>query len=162
MGWAIPYDERDPVGLQLTMRNWGMRNRVLIVEDQPLNLELARDILEVHGYEVWTAGNAVECLVLLRARRPDLILMDIQLPGMDGLQLTRQLLADPATQHLPIVAMTAHAMAEDAERVRAAGCVGYLVKPIQTRLLAQQVAAFLDGHRCGADGVPPERSRPAS
>lgn len=132
-----------------------MSKRVLIVEDQPLNLELARDILEAHSYEVWTAGNAGECLALLRVRQPDLILMDIQLPGMDGLQLTRQLRADPATQHLPIVAMTAHAMTEDAQRVRAAGCNGYLVKPIQTRTLAQQVAAFLAGqHVWRADGSP--------
>src|SRR3954449_9268936 len=116
-----------------------MPHRILIVEDTPLNLELARDVLEAHGYEVWAAANAEECLALLETRQPDLILMDVQLPGMDGLQLTQQLRADPATRRLPIVAMTAHAMVEDAERVRAAGCDGYLVKPIQTRTLAKQV-----------------------
>ena len=120
-----------------------MAARVLVVEDQPLNMELAVAILENNGYEVWTASDAKECLSVLQKGRPDIILMDIQMPGTDGLELTRMLRADPATQDLLIVAMTAHAMEEDGERVRAAGCDGYLIKPIQTRLLAQQIAGFL-------------------
>jgi CheY-like chemotaxis protein len=130
---------------------------VLLVEDHPLNLELAQDILEARGYEVWAAGNAAECFARLENGHPDLILMDIQLPGMDGLQITRALRADPATRDLLIVAMTAHAMAEDRARVLAAGCDGYLVKPIQTRLLGQQVAAFIDGHAQDATTPPPDQ-----
>jgi CheY-like chemotaxis protein len=131
--------------------------RILLVEDHPLNLELARDILEAHGYEVWAAGNAAECFACLQSDHPDLILMDIQLPGMDGLQITRALRADPATRGLLIVAMTAHAMAEDREHVLAAGCDGYLVKPIQTRLLAQQVAAFIDDGAAAPISAPTDQ-----
>ena len=122
-----------------------MSRCVLVVEDNALNLELARIILEVNGYEVLPALDADECLAVLAARRPDLILMDVGLPGKDGLQLTRELRADPATHDLLIVAMTAHAMADDARRVMEAGCDGYLTKPIDARALAQQVAAFIDG-----------------
>ena len=128
--------------------------RVLVVEDQPLNMELAVAILENNGYEVWTASDAKECMAILQKGRPDIILMDIQMPGTDGLELTRLLRADPATQDLLIVALTAHAMEEDADRVRAAGCDGYLIKPIQTRLLAQQIAEFLaDRPALSLDGV---------
>ncbi len=114
--------------------------------------ELAVAILENNGYEVWTASDAKECLTALQKGRPDIILMDIQMPGTDGLELTRILRADPATQDLLIVAMTAHAMEEDAERVKDAGCDGYLIKPIQTRLLAQQIAGFL-AQKTGADAA---------
>jgi CheY-like chemotaxis protein len=124
-----------------------MASCVLIVEDTPLNLELAQDILEAQGYEVLTAGDAAECAAVLAHRRPDLVLMDVQLPGKDGLQITRELRADPATADLLIVAMTAHAMVEDEHQVRAAGCDGYLTKPIQTRRLVQQVAEFLQSTR---------------
>ena len=121
----------------------GVGHCVVLVEDNPLNLELARDLLVLHGYDVLSASNATECFALLASRRPDLILMDIQLPGMDGLQITRELRAQPATHDLVIVAMTAHAMAEDEHRALAAGCDGYLSKPINSRILAQQVAAFI-------------------
>jgi CheY-like chemotaxis protein len=120
-----------------------MGSCVLIVEDNPLNLELAQDILEAQGYETVTAGDAAGCAAALAHRRPDLVLMDIQLPGKDGLQITRELRADPRTADLLIVAMTAHAMIEDESVVMAAGCDGYLTKPIQTRQLALQVAEFL-------------------
>ncbi|MGH2344336.1 MAG: response regulator [Chloroflexota bacterium] len=133
-----------------------MAGRVLVVEDQPLNMELAVAILENNGYEVWTASDAKECLTVLQKDRPDIILMDIQLPGTDGLELTRMLRADPATQDLLIVAMTAHAMEEDAARVRAAGCDGYLIKPIQTRLLAQQITGFLAQKTGAASQTMPE------
>jgi CheY-like chemotaxis protein len=132
--------------------------RVLVVEDQPLNMELAVAILENNGYEVWTASDAKECLTVLQKGRPDIILMDIQMPGTDGLELTRILRADAATHDLLIVAMTAHAMEEDADRVRAAGCDGYLIKPIQTRLLAQQIAGFL-AQKTGADSKAMQESR---
>jgi len=131
---------------------------VLIVDDSPLNIELARDVLEVQGYEVLTATNAEECFAVLTTCRPDLILMDIGLPGKDGLQITRDLRAAPATRDLCIVAMTAHAMADDEQRARAAGCNGYLTKPIQTRHLGQQVAEFLArarGRTAGSAGGEP-------
>jgi CheY-like chemotaxis protein len=135
---------------------------VLIVEDNALNLELARDILEVEGYEVLAATDAAECLAILAQRRPALILMDVQLPGKDGLQLTREFRANPATRAVPIVAMTAHAMVEDAWRAAEAGCDGYLTKPIQTRTLAQQVSAFLTRPRAAQPDVPPaQESRSA-
>jgi CheY-like chemotaxis protein len=110
-------------------------------------MELARDILEAHGFEVFAARDADECMAELSERRPDLILMDLQLPGKDGLQITRELRANPDTRDLLIVAMTAHAMVEDARRVADAGCDGYLTKPIQTRTLAQQVTGFLAERR---------------
>jgi CheY-like chemotaxis protein len=134
---------------------------VLIVEDNPLNLELAQDILEAQGFEVRAAHDAAQCFAALADRRPDLILMDIQLPGKDGLQITRELRANPATRDLPIVAMTAHAMVEDARLVAEAGCDGYLTKPIQTRTLAPQVAAFLASKGQGTqECYGGEQSRP--
>jgi CheY-like chemotaxis protein len=131
-----------------------MTQSVLIVEDNPLNLELAQDILEAQGYEVLSAGDADACLAVLAEHRPHLILMDVQLPGKDGLQLTRELRANPATRDLPIVAMTAHALVEDRQRVLDAGCDGYLIKPIQTRTLGREVAAFIAARRTTAPDTP--------
>ena len=117
--------------------------RILVVEDNPVNLELVRDILEAHGHEVLEASNATDGLALLSGELPDLILMDIQLPGMDGLTATRQIKADARLQGIPVVALTAHAMRGDEERALAAGCDGYVSKPIDTRALPQMVAGFL-------------------
>ncbi len=117
--------------------------RILIFEDNPMNLDLAADLLEVHGYEVLRADNALQGIALARTAQPDLILMDVSLPDLDGLEATRQLRADPATQHLMVVALTAHAMKGDEELARAAGCQGYLTKPIDTRNFPRQVAQFL-------------------
>lgn len=128
--------------------------QVLIVEDTPLNLELAQDILEAAGFEVLAARDAEECFALLTQHRPDLILMDLQLPGRDGLQITRELRANPTTQDIKIVAMTAHAMVADERRVMEAGCDGYLTKPIQTRLLVEQLKPFLVQKL--EDGLDPE------
>jgi CheY-like chemotaxis protein len=136
-----------------------MAPKVLIVEDTPLNLELAKDILEVAGFEVLAAADAAQCFAILAEHRPDLILMDVQLPGKDGLQITRELRANPETQDLLIVAMTAYAMVEDERRVIEAGCDGYLTKPIQTRMLAKQVASFLKRKREGASPVPEHEGR---
>jgi CheY-like chemotaxis protein len=127
-----------------------MAHTVLIVEDNPLNLELARDILEANGYTVLTAVSAAACTDVLAEHWPDLILMDVQLPGKDGLTLVRELRAEPQTRDLLIVALSAHAMTGDSERALAAGCDAYLPKPIQTRLLAQQVAAFIAGRPTNA------------
>lgn len=120
-----------------------MPESVLIVEDNPLNLELASDILANSGYEVLTAADAQACRALLSAHRPDLVLLDLRLPDANGLDLTRELRAAPATRDLVIVALTAHAMADDRDKALAAGCDDYLTKPINTRTLADQVAAFI-------------------
>jgi CheY-like chemotaxis protein len=120
-----------------------MSTRVLIIDDNPINLKLASDVLEIQGFTVLRAQDADEAQAILRAEIPDLILMDIALPGMDGLTLTRLLRADARLQRIPIVALTASAMKGDEERALAAGCAGYITKPIQTRSFAQQIRAFL-------------------
>jgi two-component system, cell cycle response regulator DivK len=117
--------------------------RILIVDDNVQNLKLARVILANEGFDVWTAGDAEGALALLRASRPTLILMDLQLPGMDGLQLTRQLKADPSTRSIGVIALTAYAMKGDEEKALAAGCDGYLSKPIDTERLPEIVRAYL-------------------
>jgi CheY-like chemotaxis protein len=120
-----------------------MSGAVLIVDDNPLNLKLTRLLLEVEGYDVRVAADAGQALAELDVFRPDLILMDLQLPGTDGFELTRRLKARPDTRHIVIVALTAYAMKGDEARALAAGCDGYIAKPIETRLLAGQVAAFI-------------------
>lgn len=126
---------------------------ILIVDDNPVNLKLARVLLAAEGYQVRTAVSAEEALDLLREFRPRLILMDIQLPAMDGLELTRRLKTDPRMEGVLIVAMTAYAMKGDQERVLAAGCDGYIGKPIDTRRLAAQVADLMA--QPAKDGTPP-------
>jgi CheY-like chemotaxis protein len=117
--------------------------RILVVDDSEAGLLLVSSVLSVAGFLVDTAGSSKEVLEQLKARRPDLILMDVQLPGQDGLALTRQLKADPATAQIPIVALTAHAMPTDRDLALAAGCNGYISKPIDTRNLPDQVRAVL-------------------
>jgi two-component system, cell cycle response regulator DivK len=119
--------------------------RILIVDDHPTNLKLARVLLAAEGYEVRTAEDAPQALAVLREFRPRLILMDIQLPGLDGLELTRRLKADSATRDIVVIALTAYAMKGDDERARAAGCDGYVPKPIDTRTLPQVLATYLEG-----------------
>lgn len=116
---------------------------ILIVDDNPANLKLARVLLASEGYEVRTATDAEEALAVLREFLPDLILMDIQLPGMDGLELTRRLKSDSKTCDVAILALTAYAMKGDEERALAAGCDGYIAKPIDTKRLTGQVATLL-------------------
>jgi len=116
---------------------------ILIVDDNALNLKLARVVLQLEGYEIHTAVDADSALAVLDAHHPRLILMDVQLPGIDGLQLTRQLKADPARRHIVIVALTASAMLGDEDKALAAGCDGYVTKPISPDALARTVAAFL-------------------
>jgi CheY-like chemotaxis protein len=113
---------------------------VLIVDDSQVNLKLARVLLTAAGYDVHTAGDAEQALAAIRRSPPRLILMDVQLPGMDGLELTRRLKSDPATRNIPILALTAYAMEGDEIRARAAGCDGYISKPIDTRALPGIVA----------------------
>lgn len=119
---------------------------ILIVDDNATNLKLARVLLAGEGYEVRTAVDAAEALTVLESFRPRLILMDLQMPGMDGLELTRHLKADPAMRGVIVLALTAYAMRGDEERARAAGCDGYLTKPIDTRTFPRVIAAHLDGH----------------
>jgi CheY-like chemotaxis protein len=117
--------------------------RILIVEDNPMNMELVRNVLEARGYEIWEARAAAQALERLATDTPDLILMDIQLPGVDGLALTKRLKADPVARDIPIVAVTAHAMKGDRERIMEAGCCGYIQKPIDIHELTNQVARVL-------------------
>ena len=116
---------------------------ILIVDDNPVNSKLIRVLLAGEGYEVHTAGDAEAALRVLAGLNPDLILMDVQLPGIDGLELTRRLKADPATRGIKILGLTAYAMKGDEQRVRAAGCDGYLAKPMDTRALPDAVAGYL-------------------
>ena len=118
---------------------------ILIVDDNPLNLKLTRLLLLGEGYDARTATSAEEALVLLDQFKPALILMDVQLPGMDGLELTRQLKANPSTREVIVLALTAYAMKADEERARAAGCDGYIAKPIDTRTLPGVIAHYLRG-----------------
>jgi len=121
-----------------------MTRTILIVDDNPINLKLASDLLHFEGYAVLQCPNAEATLaVLKRIDVPDLILMDIALPGMDGLALTRHLRTHPRFASLPIVAMTAFAMKGDAKKALDAGCNGYVTKPIDTRRLPSQVAGFM-------------------
>ena len=118
---------------------------ILVVDDNPLNLKLARLLLAAEGYHVRTAEDARQALAVLEVLHPRLILMDIQLPGMDGLELTRNLRANPALDDVIIVALTAYAMREDEPRALDAGCDGYIAKPMDTRSLPDMVRGYLDG-----------------
>lgn len=117
--------------------------QVLVVEDNPMNLELVSDLLQANGFAVHHAPTAERGLILARTLMPDLILMDVSLPGLDGLQATKALRAYPATRNLTIVALTAHAMRGDEDLALKAGCDGYLAKPIDTRSFANRIAAFI-------------------
>jgi len=116
---------------------------ILIVEDNETNLRLFTYLLSSKGYEVRGAGDAPEALQLLQTFRPRLILMDLQLPGTNGYELTRTIKADLALREIPIIALTAYAMRGDEEKARAAGCDGYVTKPIDTRAFAARIAEFL-------------------
>jgi len=127
----------------MTASSTGGNVPILIVDDNPTNTKLLAFLLQSKGYDVRTAADADEALTSIAERRPQLILMDIQLPGMDGLTLTRQLKSDPATKDIAIIAATAYAMKGDEARALAAGCDGYLSKPIDTRQLPSDIARFL-------------------
>ncbi len=116
---------------------------ILIVEDNETNQMLTSAVLQRDGYRVVVAGNADEARHHLERETPQLILMDVQLPGEDGLAFTRQLKRNPATSSIPIVAVTAHAMHGDSDLAIEAGCSGYIAKPIDTRALAEQVRRYL-------------------
>jgi CheY-like chemotaxis protein len=116
---------------------------ILIVDDNPTNLKLVRILLQGEGYDVRIAADAEEALEVLKGFHPRLILMDVQLPGMDGLELTKRLKANPDTREITIIALTAYAMKRDERRALDAGCDGYIAKPIDTRSLPALVADYL-------------------
>jgi CheY-like chemotaxis protein len=113
---------------------------ILVVDDNPQNLKLTKVLLASEGFEVWTAVDAEEALRVLDSFRPRLILMDLQLPGMDGIELTRILKGDPDRRSIIIIALTAYAMKGDEDRAYEAGCDGYVTKPIDTDVLSSIVA----------------------
>jgi len=116
---------------------------VLLVEDNEVNRYLVRFVLEKGGFRVLTAENGREAIELARLHQPDLILMDIQMPVMDGYEATVQLKADTQLQAIPVVALTAHAMPHEREQAMTAGCAGHIEKPIDTRTFNSQVSAFI-------------------
>lgn len=120
-----------------------MTATVLVIEDTPANMKLATMLLEHAGYRVLQAGDAATGIALAREQQPGLVLMDIQLPGMDGLQATRLLKADAATRQIKVVALTAFAMKGDEERILTAGCDGYIAKPIQYKDFLAEVARWM-------------------
>ena len=117
--------------------------KILLIEDNAVNRDLIQFLLESQGYQVREAATAEEAFEILKTERPDLIVMDIQLPGMDGLEATKKLKENPATREIPVVAVTPYAMKGDRESAAAAGCVGYITKPIDKTTFLQQVAAHL-------------------
>jgi two-component system cell cycle response regulator DivK len=119
--------------------------RIVVIEDNPGNMKLVTFVLTNAGYTVLPATDAESGLALIRAMLPALVLMDIQLPGMDGLTATRQLKADPAISHIPVVALTSHAMKGDGETMLAAGCDSYLTKPFHHQELLTLVRQILGG-----------------
>ena len=130
-----------------------MSARILIVDDNSVNLKLASEVLETAGYIIVTAADAELAQEILKNTQPDLILMDIALPGMDGLTLTRKLKDDKRLKHIPVIALTAFAMKGDEQKASEAGCDGYITKPIDTRKLPQLVAELLRKSK-GTDGEP--------
>jgi CheY-like chemotaxis protein len=120
---------------------------ILIVDDNATNLKLLEYLLVIHHYEVRVAIDAEQALEILATIRPVAILLDLQLPGMDGLALVRRLRADPATRDVVIVAVTAHAMKGEEQRAVAAGCDSFVAKPIDTRVLPGQLAQLLSRRR---------------
>ena len=121
-----------------------MKKKILIVEDNDLNLKLFRDLLTAHGYDTIETKEGMEAISLTREQKPDLILMDIQLPEISGLDVTRRIKSDEAIHHIPIIAVTAFAMKDDEEKILSAGCQAYISKPISIVPFLNTVRHFLD------------------
>ena len=121
-----------------------MPKTVLIVEDNELNMKLFNDLLEAHGYRTIQTRNGVEAVELTRLHMPDLILMDIQLPEVSGLQVTQWIKDDEKLRHIPVIAVTAFAMKGDEEKIRQGGCEAYLSKPISVAKFVETVRNYLD------------------
>jgi two-component system cell cycle response regulator DivK len=120
-----------------------MTKTVLIVEDNPLNMKLFNDLLEAHGYRTLQSTNGMEAIDLARAHRPDVILMDIQLPEISGLEVTKWIKDDDDLRATPVIAVTAFAMKGDEERIRQAGCEAYISKPISVAKFIETVKSYL-------------------
>jgi len=120
-----------------------MGQMILIVEDEPKNLKLIRDLLQASGYLTLEAIDGAEGVKLAKTKKPDLILMDILMPVMDGFEATKILKTDAETKNIPIIAMTAFAMKGDEEKIRSVSCDGYIIKPIDTREFLKKVSKFL-------------------
>ena len=118
-------------------------SKILIVEDNALNRALLLAVLKPEGFEILSAENGLQGIDLAQRELPDLILMDVMLPGLNGYEATRRLKAEPTTRHIPIIAITANAAPAERERALDAGCDGYIAKPIDTRALPHQVRVFL-------------------
>lgn len=121
-----------------------MSKTVLIVEDNELNMKLFRDLLDAHGYETLQTREGLQALEMAREHRPDLILMDIQLPEVSGLEVTKWIKEDDDLSSIPVIAVTAFAMKGDEERIRKGGCEAYLSKPITVSTFIETVKQFLD------------------
>ena len=121
-----------------------MAQTILIVEDNELNMKLFRDLLEAQGYDVIQTRDGMQALDLARSERPDLIVMDIQLPQVSGLEVTKWIKADDDLKHIPVVAVTAFAMKGDEEKIRDGGCEAYIAKPISVTDFLETVRRFLD------------------
>jgi two-component system cell cycle response regulator DivK len=117
--------------------------RVLVVDDSNLNRKVVSTVLKACGFEVLEAVDGEQAFEITTAELPDLVLMDVQLPKMDGYAATRRLRRQPVTQHIPIIALTAHAMAGENERAAEAGCDGYISKPVNTRTLVDEIMSYL-------------------
>ena len=117
--------------------------KILLVEDNPVNRRLAGFLLRSQGYQVREAATALEAFEIVEKERPDLIVMDIQLPGMDGLEVTRKLKEQSGTADIPVVAVTSYAMAGDREKALAAGCSGYVTKPIDKTIFLAEISRHL-------------------
>jgi CheY-like chemotaxis protein len=133
--------------------------RILIIEDNVLSLELAADLLEANGFIISSAHTGEEGLRLAQEISPDLVLMDLGLPGMDGLSATQKFKANPATRHLPVVGLTARAMEGDEQIALNAGCAGYLTKPIDTRTFIGCITHFIaSANSCQTTKQSPEKN----
>lgn len=126
-----------------------LRKKILIVDDNEDSRDLVAKVLKQFGYQIVQAVDGEEALVKVFSEKPDLILMDRSLPKMDGFEVARRLKSDESTQKIPIVALTAHAMRGDREKALAAGCEGYIPKPINVRTLAEQIRSYLEGRNGG-------------
>ena len=124
-----------------------MPKKILIVEDNPQNMKLVLLTLQSRGYELIEATDGEEALKMADREKPDLILMDIQIPKIDGLEVTRRLKQMPAFSHTPVIALTAHAMKGDEQKIAEAGCDAYITKPFSTRELPKLVAKMLEQHQ---------------
>jgi two-component system cell cycle response regulator DivK len=128
-----------------------MTHVILVVEDNERNLKLLRDVLEYAGYDVRAARTAEDGIILAVSEPPDLVLMDLQLPGIDGMEALRRLRESPRTADIPVVAVTAQAMKQDRERALDAGFDGYIEKPISVRAFPDQIRGFLSGGEVGTE-----------